>query len=216
MSLFDRMADRWYGNNPVSQAAIMVRTLAPEMTTPADRRRADAYARPVLRHLKVRSHQWRSIEMIGRGSNIREAHAAELIICLNALVDAGHLVDGPESRFSYGVPNILGRIDHVDTLRNTPGHHLLPLTEEMTEALGPGGDRDRALALIHPLYEHFAQQDAGYSPGFAKVCSEMGLKKETDGVVLHLALGALAAHGRLVMLPSADLRGPRWQRPPTT
>lgn len=220
MSLFDRMADRWYGHSPVSQAAIMVRTLAPEMATDADCARAETYKRTVLRYLQANSHQWCSIERIGRGSNVAEDNAAELLICLNTLADAGQLVEGPQSYFSYGIPNILAELDQVDTFRNSRGHHTLPLPTQMAGALIPGGDRDRAIALISPLdesplYEHFAQQNADYAPGFSALCSGMDLTEETDGAVLFLALGALAAHGRLIMLPSADLRGPRWQRPPT-
>ncbi|GGZ98099.1 hypothetical protein GCM10010371_67270 [Streptomyces subrutilus] len=215
MALFDLMADRWHGENPVNEAAIMVRTLAPRIAQPADWNRSRAYAEPVLRFLKEHSHQWISVRQIGESCSIPDRRTVELVMCLNALVDAGHLVEGPATHYAYGIPNTLGRIDHIDARRDAAGRHSLPLPPEIAQTLIPGGARDQALDLIPTLHAHFAKNSAGYRPTWIEICLELGLDEHKDGMILYFALGAMAAHGHLRMLPSADVRGPRWELPPT-
>ncbi|MGW7063596.1 hypothetical protein ACWGHM_34565 [Streptomyces sp. NPDC054904] len=212
--LFDRMAGRWRGDRPVAHASVMVRTLAPEMARPADWNEAKRYEQPVLLYLMAHgSPGWRSYREIGSGCGLGSRHAAELLMCLNALVDAGHLVEGPESHFSFGVPNILGLVDRVDALRDPSGRHRMPVGPEMAEVISPGGERDQALALLAPLRELFAREGTGFEPALADICEALGSTSEADLVVLHLALGALAFHGQLRMLPSVDESGPRWALP---
>ncbi|MFD7835521.1 hypothetical protein [Streptomyces sp. NPDC059761] len=211
MALFERMAANWQGD-AVDSSALMVRTLAPTMAEPMDVARSATYRVLVERFFARWDGAWHTTAMIAVMCRIPEARTAELVMCLNDMVDEGMINEGPFTTWATGLPDLLAEVDRPGFAERYGVPSMQPgIASDVSGMKDLIGDARRARDLLGRIRRHFARQPESYGVGLYEASEVLDLY-DADVMSLFLGLVHLSAREELTMSRSTDERGPLWSR----